>query len=86
MCLKKDEPTNAATDVEGEYNEAPQVKDSSSPSTESQAGAIKYCGRCARRSPELFFDDLTLQELCQECCDQLNRKREMVFRPAKPKM
>lgn len=62
------------------------MKDSSSPSTEAQTKAIKYCDRCARRSPALFFDDLTLQELCQECCNRLNRKREMVSRPAKPKM
>ena len=86
MCLKKDEPTNEATDVKGECKEAPQVKDSSSPSTEAQGGAIKYCGRCARRSSTLFFDDLTLQDLCQECWDRLKRKREMAFRPAKPKM
>jgi hypothetical protein len=86
LCLNKDEPTNEATDVKGECKEARQVKDTSSPSTEAQSGAIKYCGRCARRSPTLFFDDLTLQELCQECWDRLKRKREMAFRPAKPQM
>jgi hypothetical protein len=62
------------------------MKDSPSPSTEAQAKAIKYCDRCARRSPALFFDDLSLQDLCQECCDRLKRKREMVSRPAKPKV
>jgi hypothetical protein len=62
------------------------MKDSPSPSTEAQASAIKYCDRCARRSPALVFDDLTLQEFCRECCDRLNRKRGMAFRPGKPKV
>ena len=63
------------------------MKDSASPSTEAQARAIKYCDRCVRRSPTLFFDDLTLQELCQECydLDRLKRKRGMASRPANPK-
>lgn len=62
------------------------MKDSPSPSTETQANAIKYCDRCAHRSPALFFDDLTLQELCQECCDRLKRKRGMASRPSIPKV
>jgi hypothetical protein len=62
------------------------MKVSTSPSTETQAIAIKYCDRCARRSPALFFDDLTLQELCQECCERLKRKRGMASRPANPKV
>lgn len=62
------------------------MKDSASPSTEAQAKAIKFCDRCARRSPALFFDDLTLQELCQECYDRLKCKRGMASRPAKPKV
>jgi hypothetical protein len=62
------------------------MKDSSSRSTEALARAIKYCDRCARRSTALFFDDLTLQELCQECCDRLKRKRGMAAHPAKLKM
>jgi hypothetical protein len=62
------------------------MKDSPSPSTEAQARAMKYCDRCARRSTALFFDDLTLQELCQECCDRLKRKRGLAAHPAKPKM
>ena len=62
------------------------MKDSSSPSTEAEVKAIKYCDRCARRSPALFFDDLTLQELCQECCDRLKRKRGLAAHPAKPKV
>jgi hypothetical protein len=62
------------------------MKDSPSPSTEAKPKAIKYCDRCARRSPALFFDDLTLQDLCQECCDRLKRKRGMVSRSSKPKV
>ena len=62
------------------------MKDSPSRSTEAQASAIKYCDRCARRSPALVFDDLTLQELSQECCVRLNRKRAMASRPVKPKV
>jgi len=41
---------------------------------------MKYCDRCARRSPVLFYDDLTLQELCHECCERLKRKRAMAPR------
>ena len=64
------------------------MKNSPCPSTKVQAKAIKYCDRCASRSPALLFDDLTLQALCQECydLDRLKRKREMAFRPAKPKV
>lgn len=62
------------------------MKDSSSQLTEAQTRAVKYCDRCARRSAALFYDDLTLQELCQECCDRLSRKRAVVSSPAKPKM
>ena len=57
-----------------------------SPSNEGQSRVVKYCDRCARRSMTLYFDDLTLQELCQECCDQLKRKRGLAAHPAKPKM
>jgi hypothetical protein len=69
-----------------QMQEGLRVKDSPSPSTEAQANAIKYCDRCARRSPALVFDDLTLQELCQDCCNRLNRKRGMASRPGKPKV
>jgi hypothetical protein len=62
------------------------MHDSPSRSTKSQTRAIKYCDRCARRSMALFFDDLTLQELCQECCDRLKRKRAMAPRPAERKV
>lgn len=62
------------------------MKDSSSPSTEVRSKAVKYCDRCARISWTLFFDDLTLQELCQDCYDRLKRWRDVVSRPAKPKM
>ena len=49
-------------------------------STETQARAMTYCDRCARLSMALFYDDLTLQELCQECCERLKRKRDMAPR------
>jgi len=62
------------------------VKDSSSQLNEFQTRALKYCDRCARRSAALFYDDLTLQELCQECCDRLNRKRTIASSPGKGKM
>lgn len=54
-------------------------------STDHQAATIKYCDRCARRSKALFFDDLTLQELCQDCCDRLTRRRGTVAQPADQK-
>lgn len=56
------------------------MKNSSSLSAEFQPRAMKYCDRCARRSRALFYDDLTLQELCQDCCDRLKRKRDMAPR------
>jgi hypothetical protein len=62
------------------------MKDSLSRSTEALARATKYCDRCARRSTALFSDDLTLQELCQECCNRLKRKRGLAAHPAKPMM
>lgn len=58
----------------------------SSQLTETQTRALKYCDRCARRAAILFSDDLTLKELCQECCDRLNRKRTIASSPAQPKM
>jgi hypothetical protein len=58
------------------------MKQSPGWSSETQARAMKYCDRCARRSLALFYDDLTLQELCQECCEQLKRKRDMAPRRA----
>jgi hypothetical protein len=39
------------------------------------SGTVKCCDRCARRAFTLFFDDLTLQDLCEECCDWLKRRR-----------
>jgi hypothetical protein len=56
------------------------MKNFSSLSAEFQPRAMKYCDRCARRSRALFYDDLTLQELCQDCCDRLKRKRDMAPR------
>lgn len=58
------------------------MKQSPGWSSETQTRAMKYCDRCARRSLALFYDDLTLQELCQECCERLKRKRDMAPRRA----
>lgn len=57
-----------------------------SPSSEVEARAAKYCDRCARRSVTLISDNLTLQELCRDCCDRLTRRREMASHPVKPYM
>lgn len=43
---------------------------------------VGYCHRCARRTSKLRCDDLTLQELCQECWERLKRKRELACSPA----
>lgn len=59
---------------------------SSNQMPEPQTRALKYCDRCARRSAALFYDDLTLKELCQECCDRLSRKRTITSSPTNPKM
>ncbi len=39
------------------------------------SGTVKCCDRCAMRAVTLFFDDLTLQDLCKDCCDWLRRRR-----------
>lgn len=39
------------------------------------SGTVKCCDRCARRAHTLFFDDLTLQDLCEDCCAWLTRRR-----------
>jgi hypothetical protein len=72
--------------IHRQIQEVSQVKHSLGCSIETQAGAMKYCDRCARRSIALFYDDLTLQELCQECCERLRRKREMAPRRVGPKV
>jgi hypothetical protein len=59
---------------------------SSSQLIESPSRALKYCDRCARRAAALFYDALTLKELCQECRDRLNRKRIIASSPAQLKM
>jgi len=58
---------------------------SSNVSNDAQSVGVRYCDRCARRSLALFFDDLTLQELCQECCDRLTRRRGTTIQPAHQK-
>jgi hypothetical protein len=51
------------------------MKDSSRLSNEVQSIVVAYCDRCARRSSKLLCDDLSLQELCEDCFDILTRWR-----------
>jgi hypothetical protein len=51
------------------------MKDSSRLSNEVQSIVVAYCDRCARRSSKLLSDDLSLQELCEDCFDILTRRR-----------
>ncbi len=44
-------------------------------SPEYHAVSAQYCDRCARRASQLYFDDVTQRELCQDCSDQLERRR-----------
>lgn len=46
-------------------------------------GPVQYCDRCARRSSALVLDDLSLQELCAECRQELARLRAKHIRPVK---
>lgn len=62
--------------------EGPRVKQPFNASNDLQSFTQKYCDRCARRSRALLYDDLTLQELCQDCCDRLRRRREVASSPA----
>ncbi len=54
-------------------------------SSERHPAAVAFCDRCARRTPALFFDDVSLQELCQDCSDRLKRRRGAVSQPATPR-
>ena len=45
---------------------------------EQQRSMFIICDRCARRSPSLLFDDISLQELCGDCFDHLKRRRWMI--------
>jgi len=47
--------------------------------------AVKYCDRCARRTSTVLFDDLTLQELCQDCLKTLKRRRDFINNPTRPR-
>ena len=47
----------------------------SNASADAPAPGIRYCGRCARRSSTLRFDDLSSQELCDDCRTSLARRR-----------
>ena len=40
-----------------------------------------FCDRCARRSRSLVSDELSSQELCQDCFTQLTRRRTVVKQP-----
>ncbi len=66
--------------------EVPRVKHPFNASSETQPIMLKYCDRCARRSQALLYDDLTRQELCQDCCNRLKRRREVASYPATKKM
>jgi hypothetical protein len=44
-----------------------------------------FCDRCARRSRSLVSDELSSQELCQDCFTQLTRRRAVVKQPAVPR-
>lgn len=50
----------------------------------TSAGFI-FCDRCARRSRSLVFDELSSQELCQDCFTQLSRRRDRVSIFGKPR-
>ncbi len=52
-------------------------------SEEQRGTPVHYCDRCARRSSDLVFDDLSLRELCAECRRELERRRIGLHRPAK---
>ncbi len=58
------------------------MKQSIGESHVGQTPIVGYCHRCARRASKLLCDDLTLQELCQECWERLKRKRELACSPA----
>ena len=47
---------------------------------------VHYCDRCARRSTDLVFDDLSLQELCADCQRELARRRMRLSRPPKARL
>lgn len=51
------------------------MQDPSHRSNEVPSTVVTYCDRCARRSSQLLFDDLSLQELCEDCFDILTRRR-----------
>lgn len=57
----------------------------SNASHEASSPRIRYCDRCARRSPALRFDDLSLQELCDECWTFLVRRRGALTAGSQPK-
>ena len=60
------------------------MPNSAAQSHANQSAPNRYCDRCARRSTTLEYDDLTLQALCIDCCDQLRRRRATMGAPLKP--
>ena len=48
------------------------MKDVSKDPTEREIGS---CDRCARRSKDLVFDNLSLRNLCPDCLKDLERRR-----------
>lgn len=56
----------------------------SNASNDASAPRIRYCDRCARRSPTLHLDDLSLQEICDDCRTSLARRRGALAERSKP--
>lgn len=43
--------------------------------TNGSTPRVRYCDRCARRATALHLDDLSLQELCDDCVKLLSYRR-----------
>lgn len=42
----------------------------------------EYCDRCAKRSLERRFDEITSQHVCSDCWDRLKQRRHVGHRPS----
>lgn len=60
------------------------MSDLSCAPTAERSGTVRYCERCARRSPALFLDPLSSREVCRDCLDRLTRLRGAVPQPTTP--
>lgn len=60
------------------------MTDSSLVAQDGSPTGFVVCDRCARRSRALVSDELSSQELCQDCFTQLTRRRAVVKQPAAP--